>query len=65
LNWTFVCPASILTPGERTGKFRVGGDQLLTGPDGKSRITIQDFAVAMLDEVEKPQHPRARISVAY
>ena len=65
LNWTFLCPAAMLAPGERTGRYRVGGDRLLTGPDGQSRISTQDYAVAMLDEVEKPRHPRARFSVAY
>ena len=65
LNWTFLCPAAMLAPGERTGTYRVGGDQLLTGDDGQSRISIPDYAVAMLDEVEKPRHPRARFSVAY
>ncbi len=65
LNWTFVSPAAHLAPGERTGRYRVGGDQLMTGADGQSRISIQDYAVAMLDEAETPRHPRARFSVAY
>lgn len=65
LNWTFVCPAAMLAPGERTGKYRVGGDQLMTDAEGQSRISLSDFAVAMLDEVEKPKHPRQRFCVAY
>lgn len=65
LNWTFLCPAAMLAPGERTGTYRVGGDQLLTGADGQSRISVPDYAVAMLDEVEHPKHPRQRFSVAY
>lgn len=65
LNWTFVSPAAMLAPGDRTGKYRVGADQLLKGPDGESRISIPDYALAMLDEVENPKHPRQRISVAY
>ena len=65
LNWTFLSPAAMLAPGERTGHYRVGGDRLLTGADGQSRISIADYAVAMLDEAEKPRHPRARFSVAY
>ncbi len=65
LNWTFLCPAAHLEPGQRTGQYRVGGDQLLTGADGQSRISIPDYAAALLDEVEKPRHPRARFSVAY
>ncbi len=65
LNWAFLSPAAHLAPGERTGKYRVGGDQLLTGADGQSRISIPDYAVAMLDEVETPRHSRGRFSVAY
>ncbi len=65
LDWTFVCPAAHLEPGERAGKYRVGGDQLMTDSEGQSRISIPDYAAAMLDEVETPKHPRARISVAY
>ncbi len=65
LNWTFLCPAAMLAPGERTGHYRVGGDRLLTGSDGQSRISIADYAVAMLDEVEKPRHPRQRFTAAY
>ncbi len=65
LDWVFVSPAAVIAPGERTGKYRVGGDQLLTDSNGESRISIADYAVAMLDEVEKPQHTRARIAVAY
>ena len=65
LDWTFVCPAAMLAPGERIGKYRFGGDQLMTGPDGESRISIPDYALALLDEVKNPQHPRQRVSVAY
>lgn len=65
LNWTMVTPAAEMTPGKRTGKFRRGGDQLLTDGQGKSRISVQDLAVAMIDELEHPRHPRQRFSVAY
>ena len=65
LNWTFVSPAAHLEPGERTGRYRVGGDQLMTDAEGESRITIPDYAMALLDEVETPKHPRQRFSVAY
>ncbi|MTV41778.1 NAD(P)-dependent oxidoreductase [Duganella radicis] len=65
LDWTFLSPAALIEPGERTGKFRVGGDQLLTDAQGQSRISVQDYAVAMLDELERPAHPRRRFSVAY
>ena len=65
LDWTFLSPAIIFAPGERTGKFRVGGDQLMTAPDGPSRISMEDFAIAMADEIDHPQHSRQRYSVAY
>ena len=65
LDWAFVSPAAMLAPGERTGKYRVGGDQLMTDADGESRISIPDYAVAMLDEAETPRHRRQRFSVAY
>lgn len=65
LDWTFLSPSAVIGPGERTGKFRVGGDQLLVGADGKSRISIPDFATAMVDELEKPRHTRQRFTVGY
>jgi putative NADH-flavin reductase len=65
LEWTFLSPSAVIGPGERTGKFRVGGDMLLTGSDGKSRISIPDFAIAMVDELEKAQHVRQRFTVGY
>ena len=65
LDWTFVSPAALIAPGERTGIFRLGGDQLLVNGSGESRISAEDFAVAFLDEVEKPRHLRRRFTVAY
>jgi putative NADH-flavin reductase len=65
VNWTFFSPAFMIQPGERTGKFRLGGDQLIVGENGKSEISMEDYAVAMLDEVEKPQHIRQRFTVGY
>ena len=65
LNWTFFSPAALMQPGERTGHFRYGGDQLLVDASGDSRISVADFAVAMLDELERNEHPKARVSVAY
>ena len=65
LDWTFLSPSAVIGPGERTGKFRLGGDQLLIGADGKSRISIPDFAIALVDEFEKPQHVRRRFTVGY
>lgn len=64
-DWTYVSPAALIAPGKRTGQFRVGGDQLLTDAQGESHISAEDYAVAVLDEIEKPQHIRQRITVAY
>lgn len=65
LDWAFVSPAAMLAPGERTGHYRVGGDQFMTDNDGESRISLEDYAVAMLDEAERPQHHCKRFSVGY
>ncbi len=65
LNWTFVSPAALLQPGERTGHYRTGGDQLLKDAAGNSQISVADFAVAMLDELERNAHPRQRMTAAY
>jgi putative NADH-flavin reductase len=65
LEWTFLSPSAIIGPGERTGKFRLGGDELLVGADGKSRISIPDYAIALVDELEKGQHIRRRFTVGY
>lgn len=54
-----------MKPGERTGKFRFGGDQLLVDSIGHSTISVQDFAVAMIDELENPTHIRKRFTVGY
>ncbi len=65
LNWTFLSPSALFTAGERTGKFRLGTDQLLTNADGKSWISFEDFAVALADEIERPAHIRQRFTVGY
>jgi len=65
LDWTFLSPSMMFGPGERTGVFRVGGDALLTAADGKSHISYEDYAVALLDEIEQPRHSRARFTVGY
>jgi putative NADH-flavin reductase len=65
LEWTFLSPPSSIAPGERTGHYRVGKDQLLKNEKGESKISTQDFAIAMLDELEHPQHIRQRFTVAY
>ena len=65
LEWTFLSPSADFAPGKRTGHFRLGGDQLLTAADGKSHISMEDFAIAMVDEVEQPAHVRQRFTVGY
>ncbi len=65
LDWTYVSPANMIGPGERTGHFRTGGDQLVQDAQGNSFISIPDFAVALLDELEHPQHIRQRFTMAY
>jgi putative NADH-flavin reductase len=65
LDWTFFSPAALIGPGERTGKFRLGRDQLITTPAGKSSISYDDYAVALVDELEKPGHVRQRFTIGY
>lgn len=65
INWTFLSPSVFFGPGERTGTFRLGKDDLLTADDGKSHISYEDYAIALLDEVEQPKHERARFTVGY
>jgi putative NADH-flavin reductase len=65
LDWTFLSPSAMIAAGQRTGKFRLGGDQLLSDENGQSSISYEDFAVAMVDELEKPAHSRRRFTVGY
>ena len=65
LDWTFLSPSAFFAPGERTGRFRVGGDALLVGADGQSRISMEDYAIALVDELETPRHSRRRFTVGY
>jgi len=65
LDWSFLSPSADLFPGQRTGKFRLGTDQLLADAQGKSRISVEDYAMAMIDEVEKPKHIHRRFTVGY
>ena len=65
LDWTMLSPSAVLAPGARTGVFRLGGDQLLADADGNSRISVEDYAVAMIDELERPAHRRQRFTVGY
>jgi uncharacterized protein len=65
LDWTFLSPAIEIGPGERTGRYRTTGEQLLFDATGKSFISFEDYAVAVLDELERPQHVGERFGVAY
>lgn len=65
LEWTFLCPSANFAPGKRTGTFRLGQDRLLALPNGESKISMEDFAIAMLDELENPKHIRERFTVGY
>ena len=65
VRWTYISPAKKFRPGKRTGIYRIGGDQMLFDKKGKSKISMEDFAVALIDEAEKPEHLRERFSVAY
>lgn len=64
VDWVYVSPPAALMPGERTGRYRLGGDELLVDERGESRISMEDFAVALVDEAESPQHTRTRFTVA-
>ncbi|WP_046225869.1 NAD(P)-dependent oxidoreductase [Paenibacillus dauci] len=65
LEWTYVSPASWIEPGKRTGNFRIGTSRLITDDDGASRISAEDYAAALFDEVEDPQFVHDRFTVAY
>ncbi|MFG2225407.1 NAD(P)-dependent oxidoreductase [Streptomyces sp. NPDC048644] len=65
IRWTNLSPAATIEPGERTGSYRTAVDDLLTAADGSSRISAEDYAVALVDEIERPQHTGERFTVAY
>lgn len=65
LEWTFLSPSAEFVPGERTGKFRVGKDDLLVDSNGHSWISMEDYAIALVDELERPKHLRERFTVGY
>jgi putative NADH-flavin reductase len=64
-DWTYLSPPALLQPGERTGSYRLGRDILLVDAEGRSAISMEDLAVALLDEAESPRHRRARFTVAH
>jgi putative NADH-flavin reductase len=65
LDWTFLSPSALIQPGERTGQFHLGTDQLLVDAKGNSAISAEDYAIALVDELEKPAHSRRRFTVGY
>ena len=65
VNWTSISPAAYFDPGERTGRFRLGTDDLIVDSRGDSRISMEDYAIALVDELEDPRHARGRFSVGY
>lgn len=65
VDWAYLSPAAQLSPGERTGKYRLGTDQLLLDPEGNSTISMEDLAVVLVDEAERPKHHRTRFTAAY
>jgi putative NADH-flavin reductase len=65
VDWTYISPAGTIVPGERTGAYRRGGDDMLVDAAGVSTISIEDYAVALVDELERPAATRTRITVAY
>jgi uncharacterized protein len=65
VNWTYLSPAAYFIPGERTGKFRLGTKELIADSKGESKISFADYAIALVDEIEKPQHERSSFSVGY
>jgi putative NADH-flavin reductase len=65
LDWTSVSPAAFIHPGERTGQFRLDTDRLIVNEKGQSEISAEDFAIALVDEVERPQHIRQRFTAGW
>jgi len=65
INWTYFSPAAFFEPGQRTGKFQLGGRNLVANENGESRISLEDYAIALVDELEKPAHERAQFTIGY
>jgi uncharacterized protein len=65
VDWVFFSPAGTIMPGLRTGKFRLGKDDLIVNDKSESKISVEDYAVAMIDELEKPAHHRERFTIGY
>jgi hypothetical protein len=65
LDWTCFSPAALIEPGQRTGRFRLGGTRLVADDHGESRISVEDYAVALVDELENPRHVRQQFTAGY
>ena len=65
VDWAYLSPAAQFEPGERTGKYRLGNDELLIDAEGNSKISMEDVAIVLLDEAEQPQHHQTRFTTAY
>lgn len=65
VNWTYFSPAGYFEPGQRTGKYRLGTTNLIANEKGDSRISFEDYALALADEIEKPAHERGQLSIGY
>ena len=65
MDWAYLSPPAQLAPGGRTGNYRLGADELLLDAEGNSTISMEDLAVALVDEAERPMHHRTRFTVAY
>lgn len=65
INWTYFSPPMMIAPGERTGKFRLGGDDIVKDAEGKNHVSFEDYAIALVDELEKPAHERGRFTIGY
>lgn len=65
VDWVFFSPAGNIAPGERTGIYRLGKDDLIVDDNDESQISVEDYAMAMLDEVEHPEHHCERFTIGY
>jgi uncharacterized protein len=65
IDWTYLAPAAYFEPGERTAKFRLGKDELIANEKQESRISMEDYAIALVNELERPEHRKQRFSVGY
>ncbi|RLP21578.1 NAD(P)-dependent oxidoreductase [Raoultella ornithinolytica] len=65
INWSYFSPPMMIEPGERTGKFRLGGDDVIFDSNNKNSISFEDYAIALVDELEKPEHERQRFTIGY